>query len=800
MGLGGKKDIIPYLQKIAPEAWIDTTRKAVTKTKATVTHVVVDLLLYAHHFAHKNLSYELLVKAIKNMFEDFFTAFSNMEALIVLLDESEYVPLGKIPTQASRSESFNKKERISLVNGGTLTDFNNGLRESIEELYGQEDDVIRGERTAFSKYYARYIRTRTLRKDLVRFIIRCLIDLLREQPYLGIIRRTVADENDVTGITREVINIERCIYFDGISISEYYADTVSDTPLTARKRTRDRSISTAMLPIEEVGPNKKSEKKMRICKVDCGEIIKLSDEPFAEVQDRVLSWLRTADGDAVIFRGYQSFLKRPDMGESDIKIPYYINRLAEMKSSAVADPAIRDECSILVGCWDTDSIIIILMCMLEMDKRGIPYAWDSRFNIFLDLRQKGSQNAISYYNKYQEEQSGRKKEIKIVDMNMLYRSLVGHFNVILPEVKNPIETFCMFCIIMGADYVSKPPGLGWDAWNPTFYTGGYLLLSKGIQMHCELDKKGGKYRHRIEIHYPSIEGFYNLSFRRKLNLGTIGRSLSTFSKDKRELEREIKKDKEKGDIDPESIARMQELVDNMKYYKLPKEITKRLTGTEYKRMGGGVKKRSRYFQAKAGIAEGEHMEWSMIMATLAMQRKEQHKKLEKKRAECPELTIKKKAHISDTENELEIRAYARRAGWYFAYICLSSFICMRQTKNLNCLASASMDNNKQEDPSMHGFKPEIIYIPVRDDKEGQEQEDMDLEENDKKEIEEMESLSLSHSSGECGNGNGECGLDTSALYDSMLASARDNKRRRMKRTVSYSNRVCSPRNIHIVIS
>jgi hypothetical protein len=799
MGLGGKKDIVSYLQKIAPDAWIDTTKKASAKTKTTVTHVVVDLLLYAHHFAHKNLSYELLVKAVKNMFEGFFTAFTNMEALVIMLDESEYVPLGKIPTQTSRSESFNKKERISLVNGGTLMDFNNGLSESIEELYSQEEDVIRGERTAFSKYYARYIRTRTLRKDFVRFIIRCLIDLLRDKPYLGIIRRTVLDENDVTGITREVVTIQRSIYFDGISISEYYADTVSDTPMMARKRTRHRSISTAMLPREEVGPNKASEKKMRICRVDCGEIMNLSDEPFAEAQERVLSWLRKADGDAVIFRGYQSLLKRPDMGESDIKIPYYINRLAEMRSSDVPDPVIRDECSIWVGCWDTDSILIVLMCMLEMEKRGIPYAWGSRFNIFLDLQQKGSQGSISYFNKHQEERSGGKggkKDIKIVDMNLLYRCLIAHLNAFFPEVINPIETFCMFCIIMGADYVSKPPGMGWDAWNPTFHGGGYLLLSKGIRMHCELDKKSEKYRHRIEIHYPSIEGYYNLAFRRKLNLGTFGRSLSPFTKEKRELEREIKKEKEKEEGDSEAIARLQGMVDKMKYYKLSKEMTKRLIGMEHFSPDGDVKKRSRYFQEKTGIAEEEHVDWSMIMATLAMRRKEQEKKIEKKRAECPELTIKKKAHISDTRNELEIRAYARRAGWYFAYICLSSFVCMRQTKNLNCLASASMDNNKQEHPSIHGFKPEVIYVPVQNDT-AEGDEDMDLEEKDKEEIETMESLSLSHSSGD--GGAGDEGLDTDGLYDSILASARDNKRRRMKRTVSYSDRVCAPRNIHIVI-
>jgi hypothetical protein len=147
----------------------------------------------------------------------------------------------------------------------------------------------------------------------------------------------------------------------------------------ARKRTRHRAISYATLPGES-DPHAHTEyTMMRVCKIDCDEILRISpidmlDMSIGMMIERVISWLSKDDGDAIIFRGFQGLLKRPDMGESDIKIPYYIGRFAEM-----AIPQGHD-CGIFVSCWDTDSIPIILLSMEEMKLRRL-YCSETHFSI-----------------------------------------------------------------------------------------------------------------------------------------------------------------------------------------------------------------------------------------------------------------------------------------------------------------------------------------------------------------------------------------------------------------------------------
>jgi hypothetical protein len=85
----------------------------------------------------------------------------------------------------------------------------------------------------------------------------------------------------------------------------------------------------------------------------------------------------------------------------------------------------------------------------------------------------------------------------------------------------------------------------------------------------------------------------------------------------------------------------------------------------------------------------------------------------------------------------------------------------------------------------------MVYIPQEDGKNADDEED---DENDKEDIEIMETMSLNHSS--------DGALDFTDFYDSILTGKRGDggkRPRKKKRTVSYSKRVCAPRNIHVSI-
>jgi hypothetical protein len=503
-----------------------------------------------------------------------------MNTMIILLDEQEFTPLGKIPTQQTRSDSLTMEERSKILEGGVLENVDNNTLDSIEEAFGDHLDVLSNKKNAFAVFFSKYVRTRALRKDMMRMITKTVISLVEDKRIPKDLR----------------------IYIDGMSYSTYYAPSSSffhtedgqDMSLssgsnggTTDERTpmlkRRRSISAvADIPAH----SHMDDQHIRLCKLDITQ---------GNGRETVVKpvWFTKEEQDTDIFGGYDGGNRRPYMGESDVKIPYYLWKYADMINNRLEEDTKLDTSShgrynydvnIYVSSWDSDCIPLCLMAMdgifscfenihseyknesdsseeehpsckailrVLLDTKMGGSCWD-----FLSFRKNSSEGNTSVINsKKKSEYSVHLRRFveahedefltEILDVGSMIGQIRNYFDIFYPLAEYPVDTLCLLFMCGGTDYVKSLPGVGFATIRSVFDAGGYFLLYKSIKYSFE-NKKDTR-TVKFEVNEQCLMGFYNLCVRYVLRLGNMGDVYKQLNAMKRSLSEELKNKKEKLD-------------------------------------------------------------------------------------------------------------------------------------------------------------------------------------------------------------------------------------------------------------
>lgn len=551
MGLEDPQTCKSYLRVRFPGSFLNNEQwlKESFDNSEKVSFLILDFLLHIHQIAHVNkLSYEIVQTKLKGVFTHFISSFPSLKTMIVLLDEQEYTPLGKIPTQQSRSDSLTMEERSSIVEGGVLENAEQSVIESIDKTFERHPDVLSGKKNPFAVFFSKYVRTRALRKDMMRLITNSMIDLIKEKRIPQGLR----------------------LYVDGISYSTYYAPSSSffheehekygKSPSLdgqdKHKLMKKKSISSTSSVNAHLHMD---EKYINVCRLDIQY-----DEEEDETHVNPI-WFDKEEADKEIFGGYQGGIRRPFIGESDIKIPYYLLKIAGMIESrlrkdkeeeeasrnneketynnySASNFSIKYDVNVFVSSWDSDCIPICLLAMnnvyqlysnivpydeedsgennddksmelVDKDKGNMPRDVTSTsraiFRVLLDTKQGGScWDLLSYKRGVSEgndalKRSKKKSEFSllhrrfvdvdedqyltdIIDISYMTKDVKDYFHVFYPLSRNPIETLCVFLMCGGTDFVRSLPGIGFGTIRYTFDAGGYLLISRAIKNSCSM--------------------------------------------------------------------------------------------------------------------------------------------------------------------------------------------------------------------------------------------------------------------------------------------------------------------------
>jgi hypothetical protein len=586
-----------------------------------VSVLVLDFLLHIHQIAHSSkLSFEMVQKKLKNVFINFIASFPRLHTMVILLDEQEYTPLGKVPTQQTRSDSLTMEERSTIIEGGVLEKVDHTVLDSIEEAFKDHPDVVANKKNAFAVFFSKYVRTRALRKDMMRLITNTLIDLVEEKriPY---------------GLR---------VYIDGISYATYYAPSSSFFH-TEEGQDMSSSMSLSLAGEEGEGASmpmlkrRKSisavadvhahshaeDKYIRLCKLDIN-----TNEDDETVVKPV--WFTKEEQDSDIFGGFDGGIRRGYMGESDVKIPYYLWKIATMMDHQLkeglaegvytTDPSSSPVfgMTVYISSWDSDCIPLTLFAMngiyqaftslypchpdrIEEDQDGGGTARGERrspcavLRVLLDGKQGGScwdledfKRAAANGDHEKRRNSKKKKEYslnydrfvspdedeyltEVIDVGFLTHDAKVYFSNFYPVSRNPVETLCTFLMCGGTDFVRSIPGVGFSTLRAVFDAGGYLLLSEAISPSCERSDTG--LVRSFRINESCLLGFYNLCIRYALSYGSMGKVSTEITSRKKTLRSKINKTKKvldelrKSDIPADEEGhtheQMEEAIDRM---------------------------------------------------------------------------------------------------------------------------------------------------------------------------------------------------------------------------------------------
>lgn len=147
-----------------------------------------------------------------------------------------------------------------------------------------------------------------------------------------------------------------------------------------------------------------------------------------------------------------------------------------------------------ITCCDTDCIPILL---LWMHKFIDPKTKKFPNRIYLDLFSKYSIRYVHDGIKTQKQRYTIQNTNEVLDVTMLWRSIIKWMKQHHKSTKNPIEVFCLLMVLGGTDYVDKPIDITHQKIWETFVNGGSEILAQAISINTDPDSKKCDYQLRL---------------------------------------------------------------------------------------------------------------------------------------------------------------------------------------------------------------------------------------------------------------------------------------------------------------
>jgi len=382
--------------------------------------VVIELMLHKHKLVTGCQNLANYANKWRDLVANIIARFPDGETFVFLFDDNVNVPHAKGETQAKRGTGFTSVE-LAILGTSRYLCTNNPERfdSTIKALYSvtaNEASMGRGRRTVspFEHFMTKHMRTGSLREDEFEFATRWITAGAYAE--LGPTQRIVIDG----GVWRN--SFERSITNDPFNGGQESWEHVS----ASFRPTHDRLRKITSTGITDEVPDR--------------------DPPMR-------GWI-LIDGRGV--RRISQLDGSHRVGEADLKLARYVRLFAARKD-------------VYVVCHDTDALPILLLAVRDM----VPRQGQITARITLDMttptdenpkRKKPPKNKISSNpdspNYWDPDMPKLPPHQGVVDICGLWREIHHWYRKQFPAVRNPIESFVLFMIMMGTDYVNNPPRLG----------------------------------------------------------------------------------------------------------------------------------------------------------------------------------------------------------------------------------------------------------------------------------------------------------------------------------------------------
>lgn len=396
--------------------------------------VMVELMLRKHALVTGAQTIEHFAKRWRELVAEQIARFPDAHTYIFLFDDETNVPQAKSKEQAKRRADPDKKltpRELELL-GERFSRLCNSDPHEFQRRIQQEFGVKARERncSSFEIFMSKYMHTSGRREDEIEFATRCIT--AGAYACLGPGKRVLIDR----GVWRDSFHrdSETDRYEGG---EEPWSSMVrsfkSPDDFHSERSLGIHSLIQASADIadDDDDDQEQAEKKRK----ELQQKAHSASRAWILIDQFGVRRLQEMDGQHLV-------------GEADLKIARYTRLFAGQ--------------NIYIVCHDTDELPILLLTI----KDWIPTQGKVPGRIMLDLTIPSDDKP----------KPGRKEPTPaqplpplpgVIDMICLWRQVIQWFLDDFPQVRNPIEVFCLMLVLMKTDFVDNPPLLGgtrlWDA-------------------------------------------------------------------------------------------------------------------------------------------------------------------------------------------------------------------------------------------------------------------------------------------------------------------------------------------------
>jgi len=384
--------------------------------------VVVELMLHVRKLVPGCQGIAMFAKRWRDLVASTIGRFPDAETFIFPFDDDRNVPRAKGETQAQRKKNrgFTPEELEALGEFRFLCNSNTeGFDDCVLAMFsGRINKITRKPRPAFGVFMEKYFSTGSLREDNIEFATRWII--AGDYVGLGKARRIVVDG----GVWRH--SFERDI----------------QTDLNQGRSESWKSVK-----------NKFNDFRVLRQRIDPAYTRQELD-PASRAMIMIDHW-----GVRKVDQMDQTHI----IGEADLKIPRYVRLMAGRKH-------------IYIDCSDTDLLAILLLMIRDI----IPKTGKMLSKVTLNVttstdehpkrpRPRNPSTDPEDKNYWVAGLPPLPPKMGVVDMVGLWREIHKWYAVEFPTIRNPVESFVLYLIMVGTDYIKNPPRLGekllWKAYH-----------------------------------------------------------------------------------------------------------------------------------------------------------------------------------------------------------------------------------------------------------------------------------------------------------------------------------------------
>ena len=428
----------------------ERTKKSGKGEETKFDVAIVELMLAIHRLVKGCQNLRGFADKWRNEVAIQIARFPDAETIIFLFDDETNVPQSKSATQAKRRAK--PEDRLTPYELSVLGNKYQRLCNSnhhefdalVNQLFGAKARETNAS-SAFEVFLNKYLKTPGTREDLVEFATRCITS----GPY-GLLHTKTND-----GVRNKRIIIDRGVWRRSFrrdiktDVRNGNSETWEDVVRSFRTN-EDKQKQLTPSPCPSSGGGVYSLiSKIDAPDDDVNNSNNNNDDDDDDDDEPYRAWILM---DKFGVRSIDAMNDQHIVGEADVKIAKYARVFAGQ--------------NIFIVCHDTDEIPILLMTVKDwIPRKGVCFGrlW---LDITIPSYDENPKRPRRKRRKKDEDEDDEddKKPLDplpgVIDIIELWRLIHHWFLEEYPDVRNPVEVFCMLLVLMGTDFLKNPPQLG----------------------------------------------------------------------------------------------------------------------------------------------------------------------------------------------------------------------------------------------------------------------------------------------------------------------------------------------------